>query len=64
VRKKKKVSLTPCTKPMQPPGNHSDKPERLGSSRAEVVPNSWEGEAGKGTSFAAGENICLTTSLG
>ena len=49
---------------MQPPGNHSDKPERLGSSRAEVVPNSWEGEAGKGTSFAAGENICLTTSLG
>lgn len=40
---------------MQPTGNHSDKPEGLGSSRVEVVTNSCEEEADKGTSFAARE---------
>lgn len=40
---------------MQPTGNHSDKPEGLGSSR---VRNSWGGEADTGASFAAGEK-CL-----
>lgn len=56
--RKKKGQLNPGTQSVQPTDNHSHKPDGLGSSRVEVVTNSWEGEADKGTSFVAGEK-CL-----